>query len=37
MSTYEKNIKTRDIRTVTVLPEVIGDEGMLVEGWDAII
>jgi hypothetical protein len=31
-------VKTRDIRTVTVLPEVISDEGVvLVESWDAIL
>jgi hypothetical protein len=30
-------VKPRDIRTVTVLPEVVGNGEVLAEEWDAII
>ena len=29
-------VKDKDIMAVTVIPEVVGDEEELVEGWDSI-
>lgn len=29
-------VKDKDITTVTVLPEVVGDEGELEAGWDSL-